>query len=64
MILRQEPKNEDRYKLVMVDSNTSVKLHKNGFYPKFISPNAKYIFYDKTEELELFMLNNKLQAIE
>ena len=48
MILRQEPKNEDRYKLVMVDSNTSVKLHKNGFYPKFISPNAKYIFYDKT----------------
>ena len=64
MILRKEPNNEERYKLVMVDSNTSIKLHTNGFYPKFISPNGNYIFYVRTNELDKFMQDNNLQAIE
>lgn len=61
MILRQEPK--DTGKLVMVDSDTSIKLHKNGFIPKFISPNGNYIFYIKTEELVQFMQDNELKEI-
>ena len=59
MILRQEPKNIGG--LVMVDSDTSIKLHKNGFTPKFISPKGNYIFYVKTKELAKFMQDNNLQ---
>ena len=62
MILRKEPK--DRINLIMVDSEVSIKLHKNGFIPKFISPNGNYIFYTKTDELVKFMQDNNLQAIE
>ena len=61
MILRQEPKNIGG--LVMVDSDTSKTLHKNGFSPKFISPNGNYIFYVKTKELAEFMQNNNLKEI-
>ena len=61
MIFRQEPKNIGG--LVMVDSDTSIKLHKNGFIPKFISPNGSYIFYVKTEELAKFMQDNDLKEI-
>jgi hypothetical protein len=61
MILRKEPK--DRVGLIMVDSETSIKLHKNGFIPKFISPNGNYIFYVKNEELVKFMQDNNLQEI-
>ena len=61
MIFRQEPKNIGG--LVMVDSNTSIKLHKNGFIPKYISPNGNYIFYVKTEELAKFMQDNELKEI-
>ena len=60
MILRQEPKNIGG--LVMVDSETSTKLHKNGFIPKFISPNGNYIFYPKNDELVKFMQDNNLQV--
>ena len=62
MILRKEPKN--KINLIMVDSETSIKLHKNGFIPKFISPNGSYIFYEKTDNLISFMQTNNLQAIE
>ena len=61
MILRQEPK--ERVGLVMVDSDASKKLHKNGFIPKFISPNGNYVFYVKNEELVKFMQDNDLQEI-
>ena len=61
MILRQTPKN--KIGLVMVNSDTSKKLHSNGFIPKFISPNGNYIFYEKNEELVKFMQNNDLQEI-
>ena len=47
----------------MVDSETSTKLHKNGFIPKFISPNGNYIFYVKTNELAQFMQDNNLEEI-
>lgn len=61
MILRQEPK--EKIGLVMVNSETSIELHKNGFIPKFISPNGNYIFYEKNEELVKFMQDNNLQEI-
>lgn len=61
MILRQEPK--DTGGLIMVYSETSKILHKNGFIPKFISPKGNYIFYTKTDELAQFMRDNNLQEI-
>ena len=64
MIRRQNPSDKEKPSLVMVDSETSVKLHSNGFIPKFISPNGNYIFYVKTDELAQFMQDNNLQAIE
>lgn len=64
MIRRQNPSDKEKLSLVMVDSETSVKLHSNGFIPKFISPNGNYIFYVKTDELAQFMQNNNLQVIE
>ena len=62
MILRKDPQNIGG--LVMVNSDTSKILHKNGFIPKYISPNGNYIFYVKTNELAQFMLDNNLQVIE
>ena len=62
MILRQEPKNIGG--LVMVDSETSKILHRNGFAPKFISPKNNYIFYVKTRELAEFMQDNGLKETE
>ena len=64
MILRQNPNDKQKVSLVMVDSETSKKLHNNGFIPKFISPNGNYIFYTKTDELVKFMQENNLQVIE
>lgn len=64
MILRQNPSDKEKCSLIMVDSKTSIKLHKNGFFPRFISPNGSYIFYAKTEELVEFMQDNDLKAIE
>ena len=61
MIIRREPKN--KISLVMVNADTSFVLHKNGFYPKFISPNSNYIFYEKTDKLIKFMQDNNLQEI-
>lgn len=64
MIRRQNPSDKEKLSLVMVDSETSVKLHSSGFIPKFISPNGNYIFYVKTDELAQFMQDNNLQVIE
>ena len=64
MIRRQNPSDKEELSLVMVDSETSIKLHSNGFIPKFISPNGNYIFYVKTDELAQFMQDNNLQVIE
>ena len=61
MILRKEPKS--RIGLVMVNADTSFELHRNGFFPKFISPNGNYIFYEKTDKLIKFMQDNNLQEI-
>ena len=61
MILRKEPK--ERTGLAMVDSKTSIILHKSGFIPKYISPNGNYIFYVKDEELVKFMRDNGLYEI-
>ena len=64
MIRRQNPSDKEKLSLVMVDSETSIKLHSNGFIPKFISPNGNYIFYVKTDKLAQFMQDNNLQVIE
>lgn len=64
MIRRQNPSDKERCSLIMVDSEISIKLHSNGFIPKFISPNGNYIFYVKTDELAKFMQDNNLQVIE
>ena len=62
MILRKEPNN--KVNLIMVDSETSIILHQNGFIPKYISPNGNYIFYVKMDNLVKFMQDNNLKAIE
>ena len=63
MILRQIPMPSEKPWLIMVDSNTSIILHKSGFIPKYISPNGSYIFYVKNNMLIKFMQDNNLQEI-
>ena len=64
MIIRNTPKNSDDY--IVVDSNTSIILHKNGFYPRFISVknNEYFIYYVKSDEILDFMQNNNLVALQ
>jgi hypothetical protein len=51
MIIRQTPKNKDKY--IVVNSDTSNVLHKHGFYPKYI--DNEFIYYVKSKELIEFM---------
>lgn len=51
MIMRQPPKNPQNY--IAVDSQTSDKLHIQGFYPKYITHDA--IYYIKSQELLDYM---------
>ena len=64
MIIRNTPRNEENY--ITVDSNTSFILHKNGFYPKFISvKNDKYlIYYESNDDILKFMQDNNLVALQ
>ena len=56
MIIRKTPKNPLDY--CIVDSNTSVKLHEYGFYPKYMSMDGTKYYYVKTENI-LNFINNK-----
>lgn len=56
MIIRQTPKNKDKY--ITVDSDISNVLHKHGFYPKYI--DNEFIYYVKSKELKQFIKENNL----
>lgn len=56
MIIRQTPKDKDKY--IAVNSDTSNVLHKHGFYPKYI--DNEFIYYVKSKELGQFIKENNL----
>ena len=62
MVIRKEPRNPKQY--IMVNSDTSVILHENGFLPRFMSVNGNYMFYTKTDKIVKFMKDNNLVALE
>lgn len=51
MIIRQTPKDKDKY--IAVNSDASNVLHEHGFYPKYI--DNEFIYYIKSKELIEFM---------
>ena len=51
MIIRGTPKNKDNY--ILVDSETTLVLHKNGFIPMYIDESG--IYYKKNKEILDFM---------
>lgn len=61
MIIRQIPKNPNNY--VVVNSETSTILHKNGFIPKYMSVSGDCIFYKKDTKILEFMQENNLFAL-
>ena len=61
MIIRQIPKNPNDY--IVVNSETSTILHKNGFIPKYMSVSGDCIFYKKNTEILEFMQTNNLCAL-
>lgn len=56
MIIRQTPKDKDKY--IAVNSDTSNVLHEHGFYPKYI--DNEFIYYVKSKELGQFIKENNL----
>ena len=61
MIIRKIPKNPNEY--IIVNSDTSVVLHKNGFVPKYMSLSGDCIFYKKDDKIINFMKSNNLFAL-
>lgn len=61
MIIRKIPKNPQNY--IIVNSDTSVVLHKNGFVPKYMSLSGDCIFYKKDSQIIDFMKENNLFAL-
>ena len=61
MILRKDPQNKNEY--IKVDSNTSIQLHRNGFIPKYISLDGRYIYYIKDNSIKKFMQDNNLTTV-
>jgi hypothetical protein len=59
--MKQIPKNPQDY--VIVNSDTSIILHKNGFMPKYMSLSGDCIFYKKTDKILEFMKSNNLCAL-
>lgn len=55
MILRGIPTNINDF--IIVDSNISLKLHENGFFPYAI--NGKDIYYPKKQEIIDFINREK-----
>ena len=55
MIIRGTPKNKDNY--ILVDSETTLVLHKNGFIPMYIDESG--IYYKKNKEILEFMEQHK-----
>lgn len=55
MIIRGTPKNKDNY--ILVDSETTLVLHKNGFIPMYIDESG--IYYKKNKEILDFVERRK-----
>lgn len=51
MIIRQTPKNKENY--IAVNSDVSLILQENGFYPKYMDDET--IYYAKSNEIINFM---------
>ena len=51
MIIRGTPKNKNNF--ILVDSETTLVLHKNGFIPMYIDENG--VYYKKNKEILEFM---------
>lgn len=47
MLFRQKPREKDKY--IKVDSDKTMELHKQGFFPKYFWEG--YYYYEKTDEL-------------
>ena len=56
MLIRQTPKNKEKY--IIVDSKVSQILQENGFYPKYMDNEA--IYYVKSDEIVEFMSKEDL----
>lgn len=61
MIIRKVPKNIDEY--VKVNTKTTLVLHHNGFIPKYMDEKGEYYFYEKSDDILIFMKNNNLVAL-
>ena len=58
MIIRQTPKNKEKY--IIVDSKVSQILQENGFYPKYMDNEA--IYYVKSDKIVEFIKTNNILA--
>lgn len=56
MIIRSTPKDLSKY--IQVDSNISMELHSNGFFPKYIDED--FIYYVKDKEILNFLERRNL----
>ena len=55
MVIRGTPREIDKY--VLVDSKTSINLHENGFFPKYIDENG--VYFVKSQEILEFIERGK-----
>lgn len=62
MIIRKTPSDISKY--IIVTSDTSIVLHKNGFVPKYMSLDGEFYYYDKTDDILSFIKSNNLIALD
>jgi hypothetical protein len=62
MIIRKTPSDVSKY--IIVTSDTSIVLHKNGFVPKYMSLDGEFYYYDKTYDILSFIKSNNLIALD
>lgn len=62
MIIRKTPSDVSKY--IIVTSDTSIVLHKNGFVPKYMSLDGEFYYYDKTDDILSFIKSNNLIALD
>ena len=58
MLIRQTPKNKEKY--IIVDSKVSQIIQENGFCPK--KKKKKKIYYVKSDEIVEFIKTNNILA--
>lgn len=59
MLIRGTPNNKDDY--IIVNSDISILLHKNGFMPIYMSIDSDEIYFKKTESLLDFLKYNNIR---